>query len=97
LRLEHHVHFLVEVLERMNVVQMPASSGKLDKLIQKAVSVENTSIAEEDQTIVRTVKLGFMWKDRMFRPEEVVIRKFTQNQALPEEAVSNPPEAPSAS
>lgn len=80
-RTEHHVHFLIEVLERLDVTQMPLSTGKLDKLTQRAVAVESTEDSSEDQTIIRTVKCGFIWRDRVFRPEEVVIKKWLPPQS----------------
>jgi len=82
-RTEHHVHFMLEVLARLDVDQMPPSNGKLDKQTQRAVAVETTEQASEDQIVIRTVKSGFTWRDRIFRPEEVVIKKWQQPESSP--------------
>ena len=74
--LDHNAHFILEVLERLDVSLGPISSGKLDKRTQKAVSVEPTENPEEDNDIVRILKRGFQWKDRVIRAEEVVINKW---------------------
>lgn len=76
--LDHNVHFILEVLERLDVSLNPVSTGKLDKRTQKAVSVEQTENQDEDQDLVRVAKRGFQWKDRIMRPEEVVIKKWKE-------------------
>jgi molecular chaperone GrpE (heat shock protein) len=90
--LDHNIHFIIEVLERLDVSLMPVSTGKLDKRSQKAISVELTENPSEDQDIVRNGKRGFQWKDRIIRPEEVVIRKWKEAARKTEEAVT-PPES----
>ena len=52
--------------------------GKLDKRSQKAVAVELTENPDEDQDIVKSNKRGFQWRERIIRPEEVVIRKWKE-------------------
>lgn len=74
----NNLHFILEVLARLEVTVMPESPGKLDKLTQKAVNVESAATPEEDGLIIRSVKPGFLWKDAVFRPEEVVIKKWKQ-------------------
>jgi hypothetical protein len=75
----NNMHFLLEVLARLEVTVMPSSgSDKLDKLTQKAVNIEPAATPEEDGAIVRSVKCGFIWKEAVFRPEEVVIKKWKQ-------------------
>lgn len=76
--LEHNVHFILEVLERMEVTQIPMSSGKLDKRTQRAVAVEVAEDPDEDQNVMRVLKRGFQCKDRVIRPEEVVIKKWKE-------------------
>jgi len=76
--LEHNVHFILEVLERMEVTQIPMSSGKLDKRTQRAVAVEVAEDPDEDQNVVRVLKRGFQCEDRVIRPEEVVIKKWKE-------------------
>jgi molecular chaperone GrpE (heat shock protein) len=76
--LGHHMEFIREVLNRLEVAIMPPNTGKLDKHSQRAVVVEMAEDQEQDGTVVRALKPGFMWKDRIFRPEEVVIRKWKE-------------------
>jgi molecular chaperone GrpE (heat shock protein) len=89
--IEHNVHFILEVLERMEVTLFPENPGKLDKRTQRAVAVESAESAEQDQQVVKVVKRGFQCRDRIVRPEEVVIRKWKEGclVALPS---PNPPQ-----
>jgi molecular chaperone GrpE (heat shock protein) len=72
----NNMDFLLEVLARLEVTVMPAGTDRLDKLTQKAVSIEPAETEAEDGAIVRSVKRGFLWKDAVLRPEEVVIKKW---------------------
>lgn len=74
--LEHSCDSIIEVLERLEVTMIPTNTGKLDKRNQRAVSLEMVDCAEQDQQIVKVVKRGFQWKDRIIRAEEVVIKKW---------------------
>lgn len=76
LNLHHLVHAVLEILSRMEIHRLEASSGKLDKQRQRVVSVEPADSPEKDQEISSTVKPGFLWRERTFRPEEVVIKKW---------------------
>ena len=77
-RLEHNLDFILEVLNRLEVTQLPMSSGKLDKRTQRAVAVEIAETPEEDLHIARSLKHGFLWKDRVVRAEEVVVKKWKE-------------------
>lgn len=74
--LEHNCDSVIEVLERLEVTIIPTNTGKLDKRNQRAVSLEMVDDPEQDQQVVKVVKRGFQWKDRIIRPEEVVIKKW---------------------
>ncbi len=78
MNLEHNLHFILEVLARLEVTPTPTSSGKLDKRTQRAVAVELAEEPDEDTVILRTVKCGFLWKERVVRAEEVVIKKYKE-------------------
>jgi molecular chaperone GrpE (heat shock protein) len=80
--LEHHTHFLVEVLERMEVVRMPSVETSLNKNTQRVVAVEPAETKEEHKAIVRVVRMGFEWRGRIVRPEEVVIKKWRDEPIL---------------
>ena len=76
--LHHVMQFLVEIMARMEVMILEPSTGKLNKTTQRAVSVELADLESEDGEIVRSVKPGFMWRERIVRAEEVVIKKWKE-------------------
>jgi molecular chaperone GrpE (heat shock protein) len=76
--IEHNCEFIVEVLARLEVVMLPVGSGKLDKHTQRAVAVEIAEDPDDDGLILRSVKRGFTWKDRVVRAEEVIIKKWKE-------------------
>ena len=78
MNIEHNCEFLIEVLARLEVTLLPVGKGKLDMVTQRALAVEITSEREADGEIVRTLKRGFMWKGRVIRPEEVVMKKWKE-------------------
>ena len=77
-QLEHNCDAILEVLERLDVTTIASNTGKLDKRTQRAVSLEVAEDPEQDQQVVKVVKRGFQWRDRIIRPEEVVIRKWKE-------------------
>jgi molecular chaperone GrpE (heat shock protein) len=78
LHLEHNLDFILEVLARLEVTQLAQGVGQLNKQTQRAVAVEAAEDPDEDMLVVRTVKRGFLWKDRVVRAEEVVIKKWKE-------------------
>jgi molecular chaperone GrpE (heat shock protein) len=76
--LDHSAHSVLEALARAGVERIPAGKGKLDRQSQKAVGVEATENPAEDGDVVRSVRPGFRWRDRVFRPEEVVVKKYKE-------------------
>ena len=78
MNIEHNCEFLIEVLARLEVTLLPVGKGKLDMLTQRALAVEIAEEREADGDIVRTLKRGFMWKGRVVRPEEVVMKKWKE-------------------
>lgn len=78
INLEHKCEFILEVLARIEVTMMPVGTGRLDKRTQRAVAVEMAEDPDEDSTVVRTVKRGFFWKERVLRAEEVVTKKWKE-------------------
>jgi molecular chaperone GrpE (heat shock protein) len=81
--LEHHGHYIREVLERMEVRPLEPHTGTLDKRNQRVVAREPADSEEEDLQIVRSVRPGFLWRGKVVRPEEVVIRKWGITTATP--------------
>jgi molecular chaperone GrpE (heat shock protein) len=86
--IEHNCEFIVEVLARLEVVMLPVGSGKLDKHTQRAVAVELAEDPDDDSMIVRVAKRGFLWKSRVLRAEEVVVKKWKEGFLV---ALSNAP------
>ena len=77
-QLEHNRDSILEVLERLDVTLVPVGTGKLDKQSQRAVTVEFTEDPDLDHEVVKVTKRGFLWKDRVIRAEEVVIKKWKE-------------------
>ena len=77
----HHCEFVIEILARLEVSMTPIGTGRLDKQAQRAVAIEIVEDPELDMMVVRTVKRGFMWKERVLRAEEVVVNKCKQGAA----------------
>ena len=78
MNLGHNVEFILEVLARLDVTQLPIVAGKLDKTSQRAVAVETTDNPDDDTLVVRLVKRGFLWHERVLRPEEVVVKRYRE-------------------
>jgi len=75
--LDNAVSSVVEILARLDVVRMEASTGKLDKQKHRAVAVVEAVSAEENGDIIQSLKPCFVWRERIFRPEEVIIKKWS--------------------
>ena len=90
MNLGHNVEFILEVLARLDVTQLPIGSGKLDKCSQRAVAVDATDNPDDDTLVVRMVKRGFLWHERVLRPEEVVVKRYREpsNTAAPSVRIS---------
>ncbi len=73
---EHNLEFILEVLARLEATILPVGIGRLDRQNQRAVAVESAERLEDDGLVIRSVKRGFMWKGRVLRAEEVVIKKW---------------------
>lgn len=78
LNLGHVSCFLLEILSRMEVARKEPSTGKLDREMHRAVGVEMADCAEEDGEIVENRKPAFLWRGRLVRPEEVIIKKWKE-------------------
>jgi len=76
IQLENNRDSVLEVLERLDVSLVPLGSGKLDKQSQRAIKIELSEDPGQDHEIVKVLKRGFIWRDRIIRPEEVIIKKW---------------------
>lgn len=84
----HKLEFIVEVLARLEVTPLPHGGGKLDKHTQRAMALEAAGRPDEDNDVVRSIRRGFLWKARVVRAEEVVVKRW-------KDGVSPPMESPS--
>jgi molecular chaperone GrpE (heat shock protein) len=73
--LENAIHSLTEILHRMEVSEIEPRDI-VDRSLHKVLSFEPADFAEEDGRIVMRVKRGFLWRDQVLRPEEVVAKRF---------------------
>ncbi|MGH8093852.1 MAG: nucleotide exchange factor GrpE [Chthoniobacterales bacterium] len=73
--LSNMLHFLLEILHRLEVNEIEPKEME-DRTLHRVIGVEPTECAEEDGRIVKRIKPGFTWHDRVLRPEEVVAKRF---------------------
>jgi len=74
--LENAIHSLTEILHRMEVSEIEPKET-VDRALHRVISFEPADYAEEDGRIVMRVKRGFLWRDQVLRPEEVVAKRFS--------------------
>ena len=76
--MENQVHHMTEVFLRLDVTLSRTSPHEpVDKKIHRILSFEPAASAAEDGLVVRSVKSGFFWKERVIRAEEIVARRWT--------------------
>ena len=73
--LENAIHSLTEILHRMEVNEIEPKE-MVDRAFHRVVSYEPSEFAEDEGRIVMRVKRGFLWRDQVLRPEEVVAKRF---------------------
>jgi molecular chaperone GrpE len=73
--LENAIHALVEILHRFDVKEIEPKD-KVDRALHRVVSYEPADFAEDDGRIVMRVKRGFVWRDKLIRPEEVIAKRY---------------------
>jgi molecular chaperone GrpE (heat shock protein) len=73
--LENAIHSLTEILHRMEVSEIEPKE-MVDRALHRVVSFEPSDFAEDEGRIVMRVKRGFLWRDQVLRPEEVVATRF---------------------
>jgi molecular chaperone GrpE (heat shock protein) len=73
--LENAIHSLTEILHRMEVSEIEPKET-VDRALHRVISFEPADFAEEDGQIVMRVRRGFLWRDQVLRPEEVVAKRF---------------------
>jgi molecular chaperone GrpE (heat shock protein) len=73
--LKNTLHFLLEILHRLEVTEIERKET-VDRTLHRVINYEVAESAEEDGRIVRRVRTGFTWHDRILRPEEVIAKRF---------------------
>ena len=87
---ENQIHHMIEVFLRMEVIISETRGGApLDKKAHRVVAFEPAAHPGDDGVVHRSVRPGFLWRDRLIRPEEVVVRRWT----APANAHAAPPRA----
>ena len=73
--LENSIHSLLEILHRMEVSEIEPKE-KVDRSLHRVFRFETADYEEDDGRIVMRIKRGFVWRDQVLRPEEVVAKRF---------------------
>ena len=77
MNVENTLAHFYEVLVRMEVEPYDSAEGAtLDLKRHRVLSVEPADSPVQDGRVVRSLKQGFLWRERVIRPEEVVVRKW---------------------
>jgi molecular chaperone GrpE (heat shock protein) len=66
-----------ELLARRELLPICEHGAKLNRDTQKAVKVVPAADPSEDMTVVERLKTGFLFQDKVFRREEVVVKKYS--------------------
>ena len=64
---------LEEVLYRMDVTPYEEHPAKLDRKLHKTLKVIPAATPQQDWQVAEVHKIGFHWREKIFRPEEVTI------------------------
>jgi len=68
---------LLGILGRQEVIPIADDGlGKFNPKLNKPIKSEITDNQSEDFKIVNIVRQGFLWRDKVLRPQEVVINRF---------------------
>jgi molecular chaperone GrpE (heat shock protein) len=73
--LTNTLHFLLEILHRLEVNEIEPRET-VDRTLHRVISFEPAEMAEEDGRIVKRLKRGFTWQNRVLRAEEVIAKRF---------------------
>lgn len=77
--LENFRYKLEEVLYRLDVTPFTESVVTLDRQLHKTRQTISTDDPEQDMKIAEVHKIGFNWRDKVFRPEEVTIYRYSDS------------------
>ena len=69
---------LEEVLYRMDVTPYEEHPKKLDRKLHRTLDTIPTGNPDKDEEVETIHRTGFYWREKVFRPEEVTIFRYTQ-------------------
>lgn len=67
---------LLEILSKQNIERIDIESDVFDLSLQKVVDTQIVEEKEYDLKVIRVIRDGFMYKDKILRVQEVVIGKY---------------------
>ncbi len=71
---------LLEILYRQDVLPIEENNSSLfNSKIQKAIKTEKAYLKDDDFRIADIVRSGFMWREKVLRPQDVVIMRFVES------------------
>ena len=68
---------LEEILCRLDVTPYEERLETLDRKLHKTLDTRPADTPEQDGKVAEVHKIGFYWRDKIFRPEEVIIFQYT--------------------
>ena len=72
---------LEEVLSSMDVTPYEERLEVLDRKLHKTLGRQPTCDPDQDRKVAQVHKIGFYWKGKVFRPEEVTIFRYKRPEA----------------
>ena len=73
--LQNAIHSLVEILHRFGVKEVE-SKEKFDRTVHRVATYVRAKSKDENGKIVGRIRRGFVWRGKVIRPEEVVVKRF---------------------
>lgn len=73
--LNNMLHFLMEILHRLEVTEIEQKE-MIDFQVHRVIGYVEADRPEANGRIVKRVKRGFMWHGQLLRPEEVIAERF---------------------
>jgi molecular chaperone GrpE (heat shock protein) len=77
---------LIEILSREEIDLIETKGALFDPEYQQAVGTEKVDSAAESGKVVLIVRKGFRYRDRLLRPEEVIVTRYEKINSNTEEA-----------
>lgn len=67
---------VLEILFRREVEVIITASPTFDRSLQQAIKIQPTTFANEHNQVVRVVRRGFRYRNRILRSEEVIVSSY---------------------